>query len=120
MAKIRLKIQQKLQQRLGQDMGDIILNALQDTQVKKTMNVMLLEKKISLVDEATGEQKYEKEIVNALESKSPEPGDHPEEESKELSPEREPGHARNKSFDDGDCSPERKTKTKLKIGNKEI
>lgn len=38
-------------------------------------------------------------------------------EGKQLSPTS--GHVRTRSEDD-DCSPERKTKTKLKIGNKDI
>ena len=87
---------------------------------------MLLEKKISLVDQETGEPKYDQQIAKAIgQQQSPREDskleeDPPQEESKDIeaSPQRS-GHKRNRSEDD-DCSPERKTKTKLKIGNKEI
>ena len=49
-----MKIQMKLKERLGHDMGSQIIDALKDTQVKKTIEAMIKEDRIQLLDEETG------------------------------------------------------------------
>jgi len=65
MEKVRMKIREKLHLRLAgleggkQDLGDVIMGAFDDTRVNKKLNVMLKQKKIKLVDEKTGQPRYE-------------------------------------------------------------
>jgi len=92
MEKLRMKIREKLQLRLAglggeaahPDMGDLIMGAFDDTKVKGKLNNLLKEKKIQLVDQETGEVKYEEQIEKAINLQL----DDPEEDDEMYSPER--------------------------------
>ena len=75
------------------------MGALDDTRVNKKLNMMLKQKKIQLVDEKTGQPKYEKQINKAVES---------------------PGVGGEQEDDDDMYSPERKTKTLVKVAEADM
>jgi hypothetical protein len=73
--------------RLGTEMGDVVFAAMKDTKVKGTLADMVRDKKIQIVDKETGAPKYEQHIEAEIE------GDD----------------------NDGGLSPERNTKTTIKV-----